>query len=127
MDFGLIFRSGKPLDRKHYLVASVIAYIAMTAIGLIVLTGFGRVLDWVALLAVVLAVIAVVYLFLFRIRRVKDIGFSSWFGAFAAMVMYAALAYVAGFIHPVVQTFIVAAFELVLLLVPTGANYRKVA
>ncbi|WP_373413685.1 hypothetical protein [Ensifer aridi] len=126
MDFGSIFRSVKPLDRKHYLVASVIAYIPIAAIGLIIRNGAGPVLAWVSLLAVALSVVAVVYLVLFRIRRVKDIGFETWTGAIAAMLLYAAFASGSGVIHPVVQVLIVVAFELSLLLVPTGANIRKV-
>lgn len=56
----------------------------------------------------------------------KDIGFETWLGAFAAMVVCGALAYASGAIHPVVQAFIVIAFELLLLFVPTGANCRNI-
>jgi hypothetical protein len=125
MDIGLIFRTGDPLDRTHYVVGSIIVYLVGGAIFFLFVSGllssFVRSLEGATLLFLPL----LLYLIAFRIRRVVDIGFASWKSASLAMLGYAGLAYFAGTIHPAGQITVVACFELALLLMPTGANIRK--
>ncbi|MEI3806627.1 hypothetical protein V6R85_19085 [Agrobacterium sp. CCNWLW32] len=68
--------------------------------------------------------VPVAFLFLFRLRRIVDIGFSSWTTAGFTMVAYAALAIFVGNVFPPLKFPTAIVFELALLLVPTGANIR---
>lgn len=121
MDIGLIFRTGEPLDRKHYAAGTALVLIVSFATWRIfhtVLTGLP-----LALFLLILAV-PVAFLFMFRLRRVVDIGFSSWTLAGFSMVAYAALVIFVGNVFPPLKFPMAIVFELALLLVPTGANIR---
>ncbi|MGO7804845.1 hypothetical protein ACC778_32915 [Rhizobium ruizarguesonis] len=128
MDFGLIFRTGDPLDRKHYLVGNLILWVFL---GTVLLLGYNGVklidgtdkLAYGFAMAVLLAVAACILLF--RLRRIVDIGFKNWNSAGLALIVCGVVAVVAGRIHPTAQLAVVAAFEIALLILPTGWNIRK--
>lgn len=121
MDIGLIFRAGEPLDRKHYLVGTALVLIVSFAVWSIlhaVLIGLPLIL-----LLLILAV-PVAFLFMFRLRRIVDIGFSSWTLAGFSMVAYTAVTIFVGNVFPPAKFPMLIVFDLALLLVPTGANIR---
>ncbi|MCA1867617.1 hypothetical protein HW571_18200 [Agrobacterium genomosp. 3] len=122
MDIGQIFRTGEPLDRKHYAVGTALILIVSFAVWRIfhaVLTGLPLIL-FLLILAVPVA-----FLFMFRLRRVVDIGFSSWTLAGFSMVAFTAVVFLMGKVFPSSQFPLAIIFELALLLVPTGANIRR--
>jgi len=121
MDIGLIFRTGEPLDRKHYGVGTALVLIASFAIWSIFHTVLPR-LPLILFLPIL--AVPVAFLFLFRLRRIVDIGFSSWTTAGFSMVAFTALAIFMGNVFPPAKIAMAAVFELALLLVPTGANIR---
>ncbi|KJF69265.1 hypothetical protein RS75_04680 [Rhizobium nepotum 39/7] len=121
MDIGLIFRTGEPLDRKHYAVGTALVLIVSFAIWSIFHTVLPR-LPLILFLPIL--AVPVAFLFLFRLRRIVDIGFSSWTTAGFTMVAYAALAIFVGNVFPPLKFPVAIVFELALLLVPTGANIR---
>ncbi|MCJ9696625.1 hypothetical protein MOV76_34235 [Rhizobium sp. PRIMUS64] len=75
--------------------------------------------------AMVLLLAVAAYTLLFRLRRIVDIGFKNWNSAGLALIAYGVIAMVAGRIHPTAQLAVVAAFEIALLVLPTGWNIRK--
>lgn len=122
MDIGLIFRTGEPLDRLHYFVGTTIVVALAAVVGSAVV---GLKLAVSVEMLGLLAAIPIAALFLFRLRRVVDIGFSNWTTAGFSIIGYAAMAMLIGkfFAEGKIVMFIV--FELCLLFVPTGANIRK--
>ncbi|NTB99088.1 hypothetical protein G6M84_21640 [Agrobacterium tumefaciens] len=122
MDIGLIFRTGEPLDRKHYAVATALVLIVSFATWSIFHTVLTRLP--LVLLLLILAV-PVAFLFMFRLRRVIDIGFSSWTMAGFSMVAFTAVAFFMGNVFPPSKFSIAIVFELALLLVPTRAIIRR--
>lgn len=108
---------GKPLARKQYLIRSMIVYVIGFVLLFTSLEGIG--------IAGLLLIPVLAYLVVIRIRRIVDIGFSSWVSAGVALLSYGALAYFVSRFSPISQVVITIIFEVALLITPTGANIRK--
>lgn len=121
MDIGLIFRAGEPLDRKHYALGTALVLIVSFATWSI----FHTVLIRLPLvLFLLMLAVPVPFLFMFRLRRVVDICFSKLDNGWLINGRF----YSGGNFYrkrfSACEITMAVAFELILLLVPTGANIR---
>lgn len=122
MDIGSIFRAGEPLDRKHYALGTALVLIVSFATWSI----FHAFLIRLPLvLFLLMLAVPVAFLFMFRLRRVVDIGFSNWTMAGLSMVAFTAVAFFMGNVFPPSKFAMAIVFELGLVLVPTGAIIRR--
>ena len=125
MDIGLIFRTGHPLDRKHYLVGNLALWI-LPAVVLFLGYHGAKLFEGTDKLAYGVAMVYILafaaHTLLFRLRRIVDLGFKNWNSAGFALIAYGVVVVIAGRIHQLAQAAIVSAFEIALLTAPTGKS-----
>ncbi|MEY9828472.1 hypothetical protein ABIA25_000287 [Sinorhizobium fredii] len=117
-----VFFSVGPMKRLDYLIGNL-----SLAIPLLLISVIGRSLfpDIGTALLIPAILIAVPYHFVFKLRRIVDIGAKTKSGAFGYLILFAAIVVGLGYLHPVLEGIAALVFVAGLFLAPTGSLYRK--